>query len=170
MTDPEQKEKKIKDCDNTSVGMIVRKGGKILLIERMKPPYGFAVPAGHVDEDFTPEGQKDFETAAGRELEEEVGLKANKLKLIFEGKQENSCRRPGGTWHYWKIFETETTGELNRSKDETKQAGWYGSEEITALGERTEKYLRGETSEEEWRKNPGLETFWYKWWLRDHSI
>jgi len=68
MSEPEQKEKRIKSCDNTSVGMLVRKEDKVLLLERMKPPYGFAPPAGHVDEDLTSTGKKDFEAAARREL------------------------------------------------------------------------------------------------------
>ena len=36
-------------CDHKSVGMLIRKGGKILLIERKRPIFGFAPPAGHVD-------------------------------------------------------------------------------------------------------------------------
>lgn len=160
----------IKDCDHTSVGMLVNNGGKFLLIERRKPPFGFAPPAGHVDEDTTPDGQKDFETAAKRELEEEVGLKAKELKLIYEGRQENSCRRPGGSWHYWKIYEVEAEGDITRSKDETKQAGWYSPEEIVKLGEQTEKYLKGELTDEEWQKNPGLEIYWHRWSLKDHLI
>lgn len=170
MSQVEQKEKKIKSCDNTSVGMIVRKDGKVLLLERMKPPYGFAPPAGHVDEDLTPQGEKDFETAARRELEEEVSLKTKDLKQIYEGRQDNSCRRPGGNWHYWKIYEIETEGELHRSLDETKQARWYSPEEVAGLGEKTKIYLKGEVSDEEWQKNPGLEVFWYRWGLSNHII
>lgn len=37
-----------KICDHTSVGMFVWRGGKLLLIERAKFPFGFAVPAGHL--------------------------------------------------------------------------------------------------------------------------
>ena len=39
----------VKKCDHTSVGMLVWKNKKILLIERKKAPFGFAPPAGHVD-------------------------------------------------------------------------------------------------------------------------
>lgn len=157
MTGTEQKETRVKKCDHTSVGMIVRQGNKILLIERMKYPFGFAPPAGHVD------GDPSFEIAAKRELEEEVGLKVTNLQLIFEGRKENACRRPGGTWHEWKIYEVEVEGDVKRSEDETKQAGWYTRQEIEKLAERTKRYLAGKISDEEWQANPGLETFWFKW-------
>lgn len=146
----------MKICDHTSVGMIVRKENKVLLLERKKYPVGFAPPAGHVD------GDESFEIAARRELEEEVGLKVKAIKLIFEGRKDNPCRRTDGTWHYWKIYEVETEGEVTRSLDETKQAGWYTKEEIDKLRERTKKYLAGEVSEADWEKSPGLEVFWYE--------
>lgn len=78
-----------KICDHTSVGMFVYKGDKLLLIERKKFPFGFAVPAGHVDNDH------DFETAALRELKEEVGLDGVTLTKIYEGRRDNPCRREG---------------------------------------------------------------------------
>jgi ADP-ribose pyrophosphatase YjhB (NUDIX family) len=76
-----------KICGHISVGMIIRSDDKVLLIERMKYPFGFAPPAGHGD------GDKSYEIAAKRELHEEVGLKAVDLGLIFEGRKENRCRR-----------------------------------------------------------------------------
>ena len=76
-----------KVCDHTSVGIMVWRGDKLLLIERAKFPKGFAVPAGHVDGDAT------YEDSAKRELKEEVGLDAMGLRLIAEGRKENPCRR-----------------------------------------------------------------------------
>ncbi len=150
-------------CDHTSVGMLVWKEGKILLIERAKFPFGFALPAGHVD------GDASFEIAAQRELEEEVGLKVESLKLIAEGRKENMCRRTDGTWHYWKIYEAETSGELQRSIVETKGVGWYSKEELHQLAKMTEQYIRKEIRDEEWEKNPGLEPVMYEW-FRECSI
>ncbi len=144
-----------KTCDHKSVGMLVYKDGLLLLIERGKFPFGFALPAGHVDEDIN------FEDAAVRELKEEVGLNVQDLKLLFEGRRENHCRREDGTWHYWKIYQVDVVGELDRSLDETKQAGWYAVEQIKELGSRTEKYKNKEISESEWEKNPGLELVMY---------
>ena len=157
MTDIEMKEKLPKACDNKSVGMIIRQGETILLIERRKPPYGFAPPAGHVDD------KGSFENAAKEETEEEVGLSVTNLKLVVEGRKENLCRRPGGSWHYWKVYEVETSGEVKRSEDETKQAGWYSVDQIIKLANRTEKYFAGEIPEADWQNSPGLERAWYEW-------
>ncbi|MDB5259438.1 MAG: hypothetical protein JWO73_646 [Candidatus Taylorbacteria bacterium] len=146
-----------KTCDYTSVGMIVRKGGKILLIERANFPKGFAAPAGHVDGDAT------YEDAARRELEEEVGLKTDELKLVAEGKRNNPCKREGGSWHHWKVYQVEAAGDVHRSLEETKQVNWYTIEQINAFAQKTEKYVRGEIAEDAWNAAPGLEPIWYDW-------
>lgn len=146
-----------KKCDNKSVGMLIWKDGKLLLIERKKFPFGFAPPAGHVD-DFPSE-----EAAARGETEEEVGLKVESLRLVVEGRKENPCRRDGGDHHVWSIFEVEASGEIKRSKDETKQVGWYSPEDIKPLMERTSKYREGEISDEEWEQKPGIEPVWFDW-------
>ena len=144
-------------CDHKSVGMLIRKGGKILLIERKRPIFGFAPPAGHVD------NKGSFENAAKEEVEEEVGLTPKKIKLIIEGKKNNPCRRKDGTWHYWKIYQVEAEGEIKRSEEETKQADWFSNNQINSLAKRTQKYLAGKISEEEWQKSPGLEPVWFEW-------
>lgn len=146
-----------KICDHTSVGMLVWQNDKLLLIERKKFSFGFAPPAGHVD------GDADFVTSAKRELQEEVGLETIELKLLIEGKKNNACRREDGTWHDWKIYQVEASGEIKRSEDETKQAGFYDKESLLALADKTEQYLRGEIKEEDWEKSPGLEPVWYEW-------
>lgn len=157
MIDQEKQETKTKVCDNKSVGMLIRRDDEILLIERKKPPFGFAPPAGHVDD------KGSFKRAAREEVEEEVGLTPREIKLIAEGRKENPCRREGGTWHYWKIYQVETDGELKRSEDETKQAGWFSVDQIKSLVQRTEKYLAGKILEEEWQKSPGIEPVWREW-------
>lgn len=137
--------------------MIVRSGERILLIERGKEPYGFAVPAGHVD------GDASFEIAAARELKEEVGLDAKDLKLAIQGRKENKCRREDGAWHFWKIYEVEADGQIKGCEDETKQVGWYTIDQIKELARRTEKYLNKEVSEEDWQNAPGLEPIMRDW-------
>ncbi len=144
-------------CNHTSVGMIVRKNDEILLIERKVPPFGFAPPAGHVDD------KEKFEDAAVRELKEEVGLDIKSIRLLIEGRKENRCSRPKGDWHFWRIYEIEGKGEVRRSKRETKQAGWYDNEELKFLSARTESYLAGDISEDEWRDGPGIEPVWLEW-------
>jgi ADP-ribose pyrophosphatase YjhB (NUDIX family) len=148
----------IEPCNNTSVGMVIRKGNEVLLIERKKPPYGFAAPAGHV------ENGEEYELAAKRELSEEVGIKAETINLVAEGKRENKCRRPGGSWHYWKVYEvTADDDSVTEKSDEVRQSGWYSREEISKLAQKTEKYLDKKISENDWEHSPGLEPIWYEW-------
>lgn len=146
-----------KKCDNKSVGMLVWRNGGLLLIERKKPPFGFAPPAGHVDEDTS------FEEAARRELREEVGLETQNIKLVIEGRKENLCRRKGGSWHYWKIYRIASESEIKRSEDETKQAIFYKKDDLLLLASKTEEYLRGDMKQDDWEKSPGLEPVWYEW-------
>ncbi len=113
-------------CNHTSVGVLVEQNGKILLIERKNFPFGYALPAGHVDDG------EEYDAAARRELEEEVGLRVILLELIGEGRKEYPCGR-GSTWHYWKIYKATTEGDVKRSEEETKQVGWYSREEIKKL-------------------------------------
>lgn len=149
-----------KICDHKSVGILVYKNSKLLLIERGKPPWAFAPPAGHVDDNIS------FEMAAKRELGEEVGLKATKIDLLIEGRKENPCRRKNGTWHYWKIFRVETAGNLKRSLDETKQVGWYSRKQIRKLAERTEQYNADKITDDVWEHSPGLEPVWHEWFKK----
>lgn len=145
-----------KTCDHASVGMLVWRDEKLLLIQKMRFPFAFAAPAGHCD-------GLDFETAARTELEEEVGLSTAAIKIVIEGRKENPCRREDGSWHYWKIYQIEAVGEVQRSESETQQYVWAGKEQLQELSQKTEKYMDGKISEEEWLKNPGLEPVWYDW-------
>ncbi len=147
-----------KKCDHTSVGMFVWKNDKLLLIERAKFPFGYAVPAGHLD------GDTDYEIAARRELKEEVGLDVVRLDLVFDGRKENPCRREDGTWHHWKLYRVESVGDLSPSLQETKRADWYSVEQIEVLTVRTKKFLAGEISPSEWEMNPGLEPVMAEFW------
>lgn len=144
-------------CDNKSVGMLIWQDGKLLLIERRLFPFGFAPPAGHVDD------KGGFESAAREEVQEEVGLRVIKMKLLTESRKDNKCRREGGSWHYWKIYEVEADGDLKPNQDEAKQVGWYGLEQIKELTNRTKDYLEKKISEEEWQSSPGIETVWFEW-------
>ena len=147
----------IKECDHRSVGILVFKDADLLLIERGRPPFGFAPPAGHVDADV------DFEHAAIRELKEEVGLNADHLELLIEGRRENPCRRPGGNWHYWKIYSTESADKIERSLEETKQADYHTLDKIQMLAKRTKQYLHGQITEGDWEISPGIEPVWAEW-------
>lgn len=128
-------------CNHSSVGMVVERNGKLLLIERRIFPLTYAFPAGHVDEG------EEYQHAAIRELKEEVGLDTKKVELVAEGRVENPCSRPDGTWHYWKVYKIEAEGEVKRSEEETKQVGWFTKEEIRNL------------------PPPGFEPIMYEWYI-----
>ncbi|UFS89540.1 NUDIX hydrolase [Bradyrhizobium daqingense] len=144
----------MKLCDHTSVGILVRKGSSILLIERAQPPFGFAPPAGHVDDHGS------YEQAAIAELAEEVGLTALHLSFLHEERLHNRCRRPNGTWHLWKIYEAIVEGEVRLSRREARRALWASPVQLRELAARSERYQRGLIGEREWNAKPGLEPIW----------
>lgn len=146
-------------CDNKSVGMLVfntadQNNPRMLLIQRMKTPFGFAPPAGHLDGDVT------YEIAAVRELDEEVGLKTDGLTEITRRRKNFPCRRLNGNYHLWRVFNVDVTGNPKRSLEETQSMNWYSKKDILELADRTRRYRNGEITEIEWKANPGLEGVW----------
>jgi len=110
-----------------SVGAIIKKDNKYLLIDRKIPPFGFAGLAGHID------AREDETQALFREIEEESGLKIEKYKLLFEEELDwNWCSYGIGS-HYWYLFECEIAGTIKLNYTEAKSKGWYTSEEIKKL-------------------------------------
>lgn len=110
-----------------SVGAVIERGGKYLLIERGVPPPGFAGVAGHLDEG------EDEKEAIVREVEEETGLRVERAELVGEDFLEWNWCSKGVTGHYWYVFACEVSGDIARDERETKSVGWYGAEEIKAL-------------------------------------
>jgi len=160
-----------KICDNKSVGILVwNENGGLLLIERKKYNFGFAPPAGHLDDDS-------WEEAAGKELKEEAGLKSQSLKPLLEMELQNPCRRSGGDRHLWRVYKVEGLENQNitLSADETKSYLWADAAKLRALAARLEEFAResclsfdhlpilvAATNESSsWMKNPGLEPPWY---------
>ena len=158
-----------KICDHESAGILVKKDGAILIIERKKFPAGFALPAGHCDGDS-------FHDTAARELREETGIEAEKLEHLFSEELPNPCRRQGGTHHQWQVFSAKIwSGVVKRSPDETKSAEWAGKERLSGLAERTAAFAKKHhlatsdltaltaalSSDPEWQSLPGLEPVWF---------
>ncbi len=158
-----------KQCDNKSVGILVWNKGKLLMIERKKYNFGFAIPAGHQDGD-------DPETAAKKELFEEVGLKTEGLEKKLEIGLPNPCKREGGTQHDWTVFEARGwVGELKPSPDETKSYFWANREKIIQLSGRLQGFAESKgislspdgnglprlveatNTDLSWQEKPGLE-------------
>src|SRR5487761_1087297 len=91
-----------KICDHTSVGVIIHdQMGSLALLKRAKFPVGIAPAAGHIDDHGSPE------QAARDEVYEELGIKVTDLAKtsISNRRVENKCRREGGDYHYWYVFE-----------------------------------------------------------------
>lgn len=111
---------------HTSVGVIIKKdAGAILILDRAAYPYGWACPAGHVDEGENPE------QAARRETQEETNIVVKELQLVAEEFVEwNECVK-GERGHYWYVYEaTHWEGKVKRDTKETKDIGWFRPEEI----------------------------------------
>ncbi|HBP01092.1 MAG: 2-dehydropantoate 2-reductase [Candidatus Moranbacteria bacterium GW2011_GWE1_49_15] len=108
-----------------SSGAIIRnEKGEILMLERKKFPFGWACPAGHVDEG------ESFENAMIREVKEETNISIKKYKLIVaEFVDWNECSR-GIMGHDWSLFEAiEWEGEAV-SNSESKNMKWVSVGEI----------------------------------------
>ncbi len=140
-----------KVCDHTSVGILTwTPDHRLLLIDRARPPFGLAPPAGHVD------SHGGYEEAAIAELREEVGLHATGLSLICEGRVDNPCRRVDGTWHYWKVFKADAVGNAMPNKVEAKRIQYMDVEQIQQCSISTLE----NSSEEQ------IEKVWIYWFLR----
>jgi ADP-ribose pyrophosphatase YjhB (NUDIX family) len=110
-----------------SVGAIIRKDGKILMLDRVDPPFGWACSCGHVEEG------EDIKEALKRETMEETGLKIKDFKLIaHEFVPWNECKR-GEKGHDFFIYEIlDWTGEV-KNNYESKKIDWFSSEDIKLI-------------------------------------
>ena len=125
-----------------SVGAIIKKDDKYLLIDRVKVPLGFAGVAGHIDEN------EKIEDSLKREVREECGLNVINFKLLFEEELSlEECSR-GILTHYWYVYECEVEGDIKIKEDEVKSINWFSAEEI--------KKLKLEKAWEHWFKKLGV--------------
>jgi len=119
-----------------AVGAIIKKDDKYLLIDRATIPYGWAAPAGHVEEGKT------FEEALYQKILAETGREIiNKKLLVEEEIPWNTCSH-NIDCHHWKLYEvTLEEGKIIIDFEGAKSFGWYSSEEIKKLKlERVWKY------------------------------
>lgn len=110
------------------VGALIRnRGNKILLLDRVNIPYGWAGPAGHVDKGET------LDESLIRETKEEVGLDLIDYKLVgHELVPWNNCRKHKG--HEWHIYEViKWQGELIPPSKEAKDIKWFTVNEIKLI-------------------------------------
>ncbi len=110
-----------------SVGAIIRRDDKYLLIDRVKIPHGYACIAGHRKSD------ESDEEAVEREVMEESKLVVVRKKLVYaELIPWNTCSK-GMNVHDWKVYECETIGDVLIDPREANSFGWYTKKEITNL-------------------------------------
>lgn len=112
-----------------SVAAIIKnEKGEILLLDRKNFPFGWACPAGHVEEDEEPED------AMVREVQEETGLDVEKYQLVIhEFLDWNECKR-GVKGHDFFVYEvTGWEGIIHQNKLEAKDLKWYPVSELKNL-------------------------------------
>lgn len=112
-----------------SVGAIIEnEQGDILMIDRKKPPLGWACPAGHIDPGETPE------EALVREVMEEVGLEILESELVHqEFVSWNTCSRDVAG-HEWYVFAVnDYDGMLDVGSEEAKDCRWVSREGLDLL-------------------------------------
>ncbi len=111
-----------------SVGALITKQGKYLLLDRQRKPLGFASIAGHVWEGETPI------EAIEREIKEESNLDSVTCKILFDEEVIwNGCSY-GDFAHHWYVFKIDVEGtdfKLNPARG--KVMGWYTPEQLKTL-------------------------------------
>lgn len=86
--------------------------GKIVLVERLREPFGLALPGGHVDPGETPK------EAAIREFTEETGLALNGAKFLT--KRKGHRRDPRYTFSETRVYTGKATGIVRNEKGFTR--------------------------------------------------
>jgi len=119
-------------CDNKSVGVVVQNEyDETLVLSRARFPFGWAGPAGHVDD------HGGVEQAAIDEVFEETGVvvTADQLKKVIDNRRiDNQCRRPGGDHHNWTLYRARINSqEVTQNLEETLGVRWMPADELARL-------------------------------------
>ena len=110
-----------------SVAAVIKKDGKFLMIDRVNFPFGWACPAGHIEEN------EESEEALKREVKEEVNIDVKKFKLMLHDFIEwNECKR-GIRGHDFFVYEVTEWGGDEKANFESKGMKWIGKEEIKEM-------------------------------------
>jgi len=109
-----------------SVGAIIRKENKVLLIKPWDFPFKYKFPSGHIKKGESPI------KAVKRELKEEMGFLPVSWQLLFhEILDWDQCSR-GIDIHEWYLFEIKVRGKALTS-EEVLDYGWYSARQIKKL-------------------------------------
>jgi 8-oxo-dGTP pyrophosphatase MutT (NUDIX family) len=111
-----------------SSGVFVRNpDGKYLFFERTSFPFGYTIPAGHVDHD------EDGAQAAARELGEEVGIESKRLTHIASPEIVDDKCGSGADTHKWNIYREDLEQLLDvkvLEEDEGRHPAWMTLDEV----------------------------------------
>ena len=156
-------------CDNKSVGVVIKQDDDFVVILRKNYPVSYACVAGHLDGD-TPR------QAAIKEAGEEAHVSVDTLKRLFCGTFSNSCRRDGGGFHEWSIFEAVKWHGKVKAGSDAKEAYVFSLRKLSALAKRTrsfskqsgiplnrrhvDRFTKYVVDNPRWQKSPGLEPVW----------
>lgn len=111
-----------------SVGALIERDGKFLMVRRRYPPPGLACVAGHIDE-----GETDRAAAIVREIHEEVGISgAEVTETLIDGEEVpgNYCRSVDV--HRWYVYRCQVPDDAEPKFDpeETLGGGWLTPAEL----------------------------------------
>jgi 8-oxo-dGTP pyrophosphatase MutT (NUDIX family) len=110
-----------------SVGAFIQRGDKFLVLKRKSFPFGYDLPAGHIE--FR---EKPLD-ALKREVFEETGLKVKKTDLLYEGDIEGDKCRYGADIHYWYFYACEYEGATPVANAESSSIVWVTAGEAEQL-------------------------------------
>jgi ADP-ribose pyrophosphatase YjhB (NUDIX family) len=126
MAEPKVIKKENGELCHPCIGAVIIKNNQILMLDREKPPFGWACIAGHIDE-----GETSLK-ALIREIKEESGMEMKSCYLLFEEEINNPCRR-GVNWHYWYVYKCDVKGEIVIEKEEAKDIRWVYLDKLNKL-------------------------------------
>ena len=106
-----------------TVDIIIEIKGKIVLIKRKNPPFGWALPGGFVDYG------ESFEDAAAREAFEETGLLLRGLEQFHTYSNPNRDAR----MHTASTVFIAQSDDIPRAGDDAADAGLFAEDELPEL-------------------------------------
>ena len=107
-------------------GAFVWRNGRILLLQRPRYPFAFAIPGGHMDERESPK------KTLRREVWEETGLRLERPRLVYHDELPGDRCRKGGDRHVWWLYEDRGIGRV-RGSDESRRLRWFRPSELRGV-------------------------------------